>query len=443
MITGLCLLMLGADPAGAKFPAPDLVLLHTQPGAYVRVQQPVGETEPDERSLRVPLPLDLRWETLDIILLDAEGKPLAQDSPRPWGIQRPIDWGAPGWREWSLRNENALVRIQVRGERLAGRVVPVPPVPNKEMFAIRTTDALATDHTLHLVDARDIESISQSSAVATIPLAEDVPPPRVVAWTGLVEGSDWQPTYRLTLLPEGQADLRLLAAIRVTALLLRAKETLLAVGSPPSLDEQRFPWANDPSRYAVPSPLEARETVVEVARVVGECETRGDWQVAQADAADTVHEFLRIVNRTDKSWPAGEVLVLDGVRPIHRGRFPYTPPAAVAEIDLGPAFGIHVRREETEIERKQVRNDANSPFRIRIVGSLFVESTRKEAVQLRVRKEFEGESLSASDDAQQMRLPNQVGKAQAATRIEWNVELEPGESKRLTYGYWLETAIRP
>ena len=126
-----------------------------------------------------------------------------------------------------------------------------------------------------------------------------------------------------------------------------------------------------------------------------------------------------------------------GSRPLRFVPFPYTAEGQVAVLRLGPASGLDVRRAESELERKttMIRGSKEQHDFVRMTGTLTIENHRPDPAKLEVTKRFEGDGLAASDDGVVRRLPNRVGLRQAVSEIRWDLEVLPGQRKRLTFGY--------
>lgn len=310
--------------------------------------------------------------------------------------------------------------------------------------------------------------------------------------TALAARLGWRPVYRLEIGPESNAKLSLTAVIENRtgeAIAAKSADCSLALPSPallgqtetaepasaasaaPAASGRALAALQDGSRPNGPSALNRsvnsdrsandatlfalgpltmsdgsqldRGVLEQSVRVEEELE----WEVAgpQRVAAknvlpDVAETVLRLVPSDARSLPPGPVLIQEGGRLRATAELPYVFHGEPAQLRLGPAPGITVTREETELERKQTatRRENEESDWIRMTGSLTIKNARLQAARLRIRKAFEGEGIAASDEGKIQRRPNQVGRDRPLCEIRWTVVVLPGQTKRLTYGYQLQ-----
>jgi hypothetical protein len=142
------------------------------------------------------------------------------------------------------------------------------------------------------------------------------------------------------------------------------------------------------------------------------------------------------VNRTVRAWPAGELAVLEEGRLRAMATLPHADPGQIVEVPLGAASGVAVKREEVELERKMspVRRENEAPDRVLTAGTVTIVNRRTKPVRLRIVKSVVGEGLAASDDGKIQRAANRLGPDQPLSEIRWNLNLPPGQTKKLTFG---------
>jgi hypothetical protein len=284
-----------------------------------------------------------------------------------------------------------------------------------------------------------------------------------VRTTALVAGFGWKPEFRLARGPDSALRLQLFAVIASPAdETIDTKAAFCAIGFPkvpaagvaPLIQSDSDAAAADPALFelgavSLPAHHERRVRLVD-------CKTSSaiayEWIAGAGEAApkssetvERVEALLRVPNTCGRSLPPGPALVMQGDGPPTAADMPYSPAGAVATLRLGTAAGIECRREEIEIERRQpkIRVENELYDYVKMAGTLSIVNRRPEAVALEIQKTFEGDGIAASDGGAVRRVPNQAGRPIPLSEVRWKLQVGPGETKRVTYGYMLYLAAGP
>ena len=157
------------------------------------------------------------------------------------------------------------------------------------------------------------------------------------------------------------------------------------------------------------------------------------WSTPQA-----MEHLLVLHNDTDSAWTTGPYLAVSNYRPLSEDLLKYTPKDGKCEIPVSQAINISHEKSEKEIERKL---KAHSPSRDRYMdlvtlgGEANLRNFEKETVEIIVMIKVPGKPLSASDNGVIRTDPTKLTLSERAGSIRWEITLEPGESKNITYQY--------
>jgi hypothetical protein len=117
----------------------------------------------------------------------------------------------------------------------------------------------------------------------------------------------------------------------------------------------------------------------------------------------------------------------------------YTSAGAEAELRITKALDIRAEASEDEIDRK--RQALTIPYRgtvydlVTIKGTLVIQNTKPEKVDIKVTKELTGELAEADGEPKATKLAKRLTAVNPRQRLEWTKTLEPGQSVTFTYTY--------
>ncbi len=154
---------------------------------------------------------------------------------------------------------------------------------------------------------------------------------------------------------------------------------------------------------------------------------------------EAYHSY-RIVNNTAAPLTSGAMLVMNQTeQPVAQSLLHYTPVKGTAEVRLSKALNLQLKNEEAEIKREKVPVSGNyNTFREKIMvrGTIQVVNFQSKKVTVRVGKALEGIVLKMSDNGKAGKITNADEEEDTISRMQWEVELEPGGKKIISYEYY-------
>jgi hypothetical protein len=153
---------------------------------------------------------------------------------------------------------------------------------------------------------------------------------------------------------------------------------------------------------------------------------------------EQMEHALVLHNRTDTAWTTGPCLAVSDERPLSEDLLKYTPKGGNGELPVTAAINIAHDKTEREIDRKL---KAHSPARdvyldlVTLEGKLRLRNFEKRTVEIVVANPIPGKPIEADYEGAISVDPTKLQLLERAGSIRWNVKLEPGEEKTLTYQY--------
>jgi hypothetical protein len=167
-------------------------------------------------------------------------------------------------------------------------------------------------------------------------------------------------------------------------------------------------------------------------------------ELSRSNPLDVFHGY-RISNNTAAPFTTGSVWVLNQKeQPLAQAQLKYTPTKASTEITLSKALDVTIKNEELETKREanaRALGYGNNYDRVSYSGKLLVSNLQQKKITLRIKKYVSGTLLKSS-------LPGNVKKLKeedsinATTLLEWELVLEPGAKKEISYDYQTFKAAR-
>ncbi|MDJ0835311.1 MAG: hypothetical protein QNK37_02280 [Acidobacteriota bacterium] len=152
-----------------------------------------------------------------------------------------------------------------------------------------------------------------------------------------------------------------------------------------------------------------------------------------------IWDGIRFRNPLSFPMTTAPALILENNRPVGQTTSTWTPPSGQAGLLLTRALGIinsDTERVE-EGERRTTRLLGRTYRREKISGSLVVGHMRPEPVNLVIKKRFSGNLLQADGEPVVELLEEGVLHINQRNQLTWNLVLEPGETKTISYQYEL------
>ena len=147
---------------------------------------------------------------------------------------------------------------------------------------------------------------------------------------------------------------------------------------------------------------------------------------------------LVLHNRTETAWTTGPCLAISAERPLSEDLLRYTPKGGNGELPVTAAINVAHEKTEREIDRKL---KAHSPTRdvyldlVTLEGKLRLRNFEKRMVEIVIANPIPGKPITADQDGAISVDPTKLQLLEREGSIRWNVKLEPGEEKTLTYQY--------
>jgi len=151
---------------------------------------------------------------------------------------------------------------------------------------------------------------------------------------------------------------------------------------------------------------------------------------------------LELSDTTKVPWTTGAALLLDGSLPLGQDLLTYTPPGGRVLLPITVAIDVRGTYREKELGRQAnvLRWNDRSYSRVKKKGTIRITNFRKEKSTVRVRASVGGKADSASNGGK-IRVNNHrasdwrssPGSVNNHSDIEWEVTLEAGQTKEVSY----------
>lgn len=151
-----------------------------------------------------------------------------------------------------------------------------------------------------------------------------------------------------------------------------------------------------------------------------------------------LRHFLVLSNDTDTAWTTGPVVAVSDARPLCEDLLRYTPKGGRCELPVTTAINIATDVKESEVDRKlKAHEPSHNVFLdlVTIEGRLRVTNREPRAISLEVSRTAPGLIRQASDGG---RITQDVANLKLVERnggVAWDLSLDPGQTKELTYRY--------
>lgn len=156
-----------------------------------------------------------------------------------------------------------------------------------------------------------------------------------------------------------------------------------------------------------------------------------------------VWHLLEMKNETQTPWTTGAALVLQNGLPISQDILAYTPPGGTGSLPITIAVDVRGEFRDEEISRQQnaYERGGTSYDLISKRGTITITNFRKEASKIQVNVSAGGKATAASDGGT-IRMNDyraadwaegQGASINQHSDIRWEITLEPGAKKEITY----------
>ena len=159
--------------------------------------------------------------------------------------------------------------------------------------------------------------------------------------------------------------------------------------------------------------------------------------------AEEVWHCCRATNNMKMPWTTAPAQFVKSGRVVGQDICYYTAPGAQTTIRINRAMNLMAEQAEFELERQ--RNAARfygyQYDLVKVKGELKLVNRLGKKVSVEVTKNLSGDVLESSPQAKDVTTARGLRRVNTGHRLTWNIELEPGEEKTLTYVY--EVFVRP
>lgn len=156
------------------------------------------------------------------------------------------------------------------------------------------------------------------------------------------------------------------------------------------------------------------------------------------DPIETIH-VLEFRNTSGQPLTTAPAMVVKSGEVLGQDQIDYTPAGATVELKLGKALDIQSEEVEEELGRERGvikdRHGNDRQDKLTIKGTVTIVNRTAKTVNLKVDKRTQGELVSADDGGVALAVPSRLGSANPVLHIVWDLKLEPGKTKVVTYTY--------
>ncbi len=158
---------------------------------------------------------------------------------------------------------------------------------------------------------------------------------------------------------------------------------------------------------------------------------------ADQKPANVVWHSVRLKNGSGFPWTSAPAMVISGTKALSQDTLLYTPRGASSNLRITIATDVRTDKKELETERqpKALYRNGSEFEAVTVEGTLKLKSYKSKEIALKVYRSLVGEVISATDAGQTEKLGEGVRGVNPTSRITWDVRLEPGEEKVITYRY--------
>jgi hypothetical protein len=157
----------------------------------------------------------------------------------------------------------------------------------------------------------------------------------------------------------------------------------------------------------------------------------------QREPEEEVWHCLRLQNSTKVPWTTAPAETVKEGLILGQDTLNYTPIKGEATLKITQAVSVKAEQLELEIDRKReaLRMYGDYFDLITVEGKLSITNFQEKAITLEIVKALSGEVKSSQPEAQIESLAKGLLRMNAARKLTWTIELQPGGRKELSYIY--------
>jgi hypothetical protein len=152
---------------------------------------------------------------------------------------------------------------------------------------------------------------------------------------------------------------------------------------------------------------------------------------------NVVWHSVRLKNGSGFPWTSAPAMVISGTKALSQDTLLYTPKGGSTNLKMTIATDVRTDKKEVEVERqpKALYRNGNEFEAVTVEGTLKLKSYKSKEIALKVYRSLVGEVISATDAGQTEKLGEGIRGVNPTSRITWDVNLQPGNEKVITYRY--------
>ena len=145
-------------------------------------------------------------------------------------------------------------------------------------------------------------------------------------------------------------------------------------------------------------------------------------------------------NSTPTAWTTGPCLATSKGSPLSEDMLKYVPQGGSGELPVTTAINVANSQRETELKRaKKAYNPTNhtSGFLdlVTLQGKITVRNFEKKPIKVIITKTVPGKPTEVTDKGMISMDTNKLKLISRQGTMSWTIEVDPGETKELTYVY--------
>ncbi len=157
----------------------------------------------------------------------------------------------------------------------------------------------------------------------------------------------------------------------------------------------------------------------------------------EKEPEQVVWHSIKLDNKSSVPWTTAPAEIIKDNLILGQDLMRYTPKDATATVKITRAIGVKAEQAELEQERQR---DAAQLYGyhydlITLEGTLSVANFQDKPLTIEIEKNLSGEVVSSNPEAEVETIATGLWKMNASRKLTWNLEMEPGEIKKITYSY--------
>jgi hypothetical protein len=161
----------------------------------------------------------------------------------------------------------------------------------------------------------------------------------------------------------------------------------------------------------------------------------------QEEKPNSVFHSIRLKNDSKMPWTTGTALITKMVNnqssPLSQDKLNYIPVGGKGKLKITIAPNISAKHSERELNRveNQKKKDGYMYDLVTVEGKIELKNYKDKTVKLNILRRIIGEAQKSSEKWEAKKLFDFYSGVNAFTQAEWDIDLNAGQSKEITYEY--------